>query len=233
MPKKENTHKIITIINPDAWGVKFNKTAQYYFQFRTDFFGNPQVATLSNGAKLLLLSIFSESSRRSKGTLSYCLEYACGLLNYPLDDIKGFLMELEHNEIIRLETGVKRSKHNITEQNRTEQASEKQMVDDASCKIDLVFDDWNKMCEVLKNDHDVKLPKVNSRTKERIELVKKMLTHLPEQEDWKKAMSMVAANKFNRGENDRGWVANFDWFVGKTKQPYVKLNEEWYLANED
>jgi uncharacterized phage protein (TIGR02220 family) len=120
MPKRENTHRKITIINPESWGVKYNKTAQYYFQFRTDFLGNPQIATLSNGAKLLLLSILSESSRRVCRTVSYCLGFSCGLLKVSLSEAKGFLKELERNEIIELDASVRVTKHNITEHNITE-----------------------------------------------------------------------------------------------------------------
>lgn len=230
MTVKELTHRKITIIKPESWGVKYNKTAQYYFQFRTDFFGNPQVATLSNGAKLLLLSILSESSRRVCDTVSYCLEFACGLLKVSLVDLKGFLKELETNEIIELDRGVRLTKHNITEHNITEHPTKKPVGDGL---VDLVAEDWNKLCKVLKAEDGIKLPSVKMPLSDaRRKRVKIMLKDLPDREQWKNAMGMIPANKFNIGHNDRGWVANFDWFLN-TNQNYLKLYEAWCLANED
>jgi len=136
MSKRENTHRKITIINPESWGVKYNKTAQYYFQFRTDFLGNPQIATLSNGAKLLLLSILSESSRRVCRTVSYCLGFSCGLLKVSLSEAKGFLKELERNEIIELDASVRVTKHNITEHNITEQNNNSPAIEIVKIAID-------------------------------------------------------------------------------------------------
>lgn len=120
MPRKNNSSVNITLKNPSSWGVKFVKTSQYYFQFRTDFFGNPQIATLSNDAKLLFLSILSECSRQSKVTVSYCLGYAYTLLSIPLATTKVLLRELESNDIIELGRGLRVANNNITEHNITE-----------------------------------------------------------------------------------------------------------------
>ena len=129
MAKKENSHKIITVLNPSSFGVKYSGKAQYYFQFRNDLLHNPQVFSLSNDAKILFLSILAESSRVGNDTISMCLEYCCGLLRVPLGCIKGLLRELEHNDIIELEIGVrvpinKRKEKNIKEKNIKEKKRE-------------------------------------------------------------------------------------------------------------
>lgn len=101
-------------------------------------------------------------------------------------------------------------------------------------KITQVSEDWNKLCEVLKNEHGIKISQVKiPLTEKRRKAVKIMLKELPSRDDWKKAMGMIPANKFNLGENERGWVANFDWFFSTTKQPYMKLYEDWFTANEN
>lgn len=104
---------------------------------------------------------------------------------------------------------------------------------DAASVVDLVAEDWNKLCKVLTEEDGIRLPSVKIPLSDaRKKRVKIMLKDLPDREQWKKAMGMIPANKFNIGHNDRGWVANFDWFLN-TNQNYLKLYEAWCLANED
>lgn len=43
------------------------------------------------------------------------------------------------------------------------------------------------------------------------------LVENPEREFWALAMAEVVKNQFNLGTNDRGWKANFDWFLQPSK----------------
>jgi hypothetical protein len=47
---------------------------------------------------------------------------------------------------------------------------------------------------------------------------------LPDIEKWRLAIAQVPKDPFNRGENDRKWKANFDWFIN-TNTPFLKLLE--------
>lgn len=63
------------------------------------------------------------------------------------------------------------------------------------------------------NQHSGPLPKVKEVTKKRISAFKKLTVKIRPAEDWIRAIENLASSPFHRGENDRKWVADFDFFL--------------------
>lgn len=104
-----NTHKEVTIINPEQWDIDYDaKRRQWYYKLGFDFFTHPAIYALSPCAKLLFLDIIKQSLRVKSAQLSYCLDSAKGLIRGELDLVKGYLRELKENNIIDLKTTVRR-----------------------------------------------------------------------------------------------------------------------------
>lgn len=77
---------------------------------------------------------------------------------------------------------------------------------------------WNEMAQ------ECGLPKVQVLTPKRKQRIKTCWEMMPDIEKWRIAINEVPKNPFNRGENDRNWRANFDWFIN-TKCPFLSLYE--------
>tara|TARA_Y100001963_G_scaffold17759_1_gene21889 strand:+ start:569 stop:1273 length:705 start_codon:yes stop_codon:yes gene_type:complete len=232
---KKNTHRIISIINHEQWGLNFEaKREQWYYKMPLDFFSRSNVFPLSSGAKVVLLDILKESLRQKTGHVSYCLEYAKTFLKVSLDDTKGVLKELKDNNIIELDKEVRRQyiEENRREENRSINDSKKES--NPNQKIDWVGEAWNNFStRVNEIDPSVKISKVKvPLSQKRKTHVKKMLAEIPDRDSLSVALRAIAQNDFNLGKNDRGWVADFDWFIRPTSQNYLKYYELG-LANEN
>lgn len=78
----------------------------------------------------------------------------------------------------------------------------------------------------LYNETCVSLPHVKTLTAKRIKAVNARLKTYSIA-DIQKAFSMAEASKFLKGDNDRGWRADFDWLINENNM--VKVLEERYL----
>jgi hypothetical protein len=95
--------------------------------------------------------------------------------------------------------------------------------EDMSSDDDLTVDDvvevWNDMAEQCGLAKVVKLTEVRR---------KKIKARIKEYsvDDWSKAMKAIYNSKFLRGDNDRGWKADFDFLLEPSK--FIKLVEGAY-----
>lgn len=95
--------------------------------------------------------------------------------------------------------------------------------EDKNFRENLIGEFWNALAD------DCNLPKIKiPLTADRIKKMKGPLQEFPEREDWEKIILEIPKNKFNLGENDRNWKANFDWLFYPTKFNYRKL---WEASN--
>ncbi|OGO76215.1 MAG: hypothetical protein A2203_02010 [Chromatiales bacterium RIFOXYA1_FULL_46_5] len=56
-------------------------------------------------------------------------------------------------------------------------------------------------------------------TSDRAAKIKTRLREIPNREDWKTILSRVKESPWHRGENDRGWIATFDWLIKNASTP--------------
>ena len=86
-----------------------------------------------------------------------------------------------------------------------------------------VFESWNDMAP------KVGLPVAKGMTPSRLRQTKARLREFPAMEDWQRAFRHIAETPFLRGENDRGWRADFDFLV--QAKSFTKLVEGSYGKN--
>jgi hypothetical protein len=70
--------------------------------------------------------------------------------------------------------------------------------------VDDLVEIWNHVCAPI-------LPQVLSITSRRLSTIKARLKEHPDLEEWKAIFQRVISSPFLRGENDKGWRADFDW----------------------
>ena len=85
---------------------------------------------------------------------------------------------------------------------------------------------WNEMA--VKHG----LPKVQVLTPKRKQRIKACWEMMPDLKKWEIAINEVPKDPFNRGENDRNWKANFDWFTN-TKTPFMNLLENAEISEPE
>lgn len=91
---------------------------------------------------------------------------------------------------------------------------------DAPLTLDEVMGDWNAMAVELG------LPTVRKATPERRRAFKCRLRDWPDIEDWQRAFRHIRANPWMHGDNNRGWVVDFDFLL--QPKSFTKLTEEAY-----
>lgn len=225
MAKQGNNFREVTMLDPERWGLKYGtKKRMYYYQLHFDFFTDPQIFSLSLGAKLILLDVFKQSLKVNKATFSYCLESACGLLSIPLEDVKAYFTELKTNKIIGLDKRLRTQyikEHNITEHNiiDIENKTPKPPEGD-ELPLEVYVDIWNIAAGKSW------LPRVQKLTEKRRKLLRAAVKEMPETQHWADSLLELMLSDFHSGKSESGWKADFDWFIQPTKHNYLKFYEQ-------
>lgn len=72
------------------------------------------------------------------------------------------------------------------------------------------------------------MPKVTAVSPSRLKSIKARLAEEPDVEVWAKAFVLICADSFSRGENDRGWKADFDYALRPQKcDKWLDLARTW------
>ena len=102
-------HVTIEVVDPGYYGINYDtKNRQWYFKLTSDTLHSPRIGHLSSSAKILFLDIILHSLRERQGVVNYCLSSGLGKISTSLDLLKGYLRELNENNIIRLQTKLRR-----------------------------------------------------------------------------------------------------------------------------
>lgn len=88
-------------------------------------------------------------------------------------------------------------------------------------KLDQIVDVWRMAFE------NTKVPLVKHINKKRENLFNEALKDLSEYDDWVDAILGLRSSDFHLGENERGWVADFDYFLNKNKKVYLTFSEKY------
>lgn len=82
----------------------------------------------------------------------------------------------------------------------------------------------------LWNQHCGKLPKVSKTNPTRVKSMKARWSEEPNEEYWIGVISKIRESKFCNGENERGWLANFDFLL--KPDTHIKAGEGQYESRE-
>lgn len=92
--------------------------------------------------------------------------------------------------------------------------------DDTPLTVEEVVEDWNGLAAELD------LPAVRTITPARRRAFKARLREYPDIADWQRAFATIRGSPFLRGDNNRGWRADFDFLL--QAKSFTKLTEEAY-----
>ena len=92
--------------------------------------------------------------------------------------------------------------------------------DDAPVRPQEIIDAWNSMAR------RVGLSEIKVLNSKRMVSLKARIRECPDVETWSVALQNIERSKFLRGENDRGWKANFDFLLQPSS--FTKLIEGSY-----
>jgi len=92
--------------------------------------------------------------------------------------------------------------------------------DDAPVRPQEIIDAWNSMAKRAG------LPEIKMLNPKRAASLKSRIKECPDVETWSTALQNIERSKFLRGENDRGWKANFDFLLQPSS--FTKLIEGSY-----
>ena len=216
-----NTHINITINDPARWYLKYTEKSKHYVQLHSSFWGDSEFVMLNNDEKILFLWILSQSLRVNKPSLSICLDFACGILNIPLDTSKGILNSLKKNNFIDLDRNLRSQL--IEQKKRKEKKSKIEKKDFSKSKsntpplIEEILDIWNR------NAPDFGFPKVSKLNPSRLKKLQKAIKDYDKPDDWIKIFSSASRKGFT-GKDGRDFVPNWD---------YVFRNENWIKFHEE
>ena len=89
------------------------------------------------------------------------------------------------------------------------------LIEKPSTVVDDITNHWNTL---------TKLPKITSMNASRLKKLKLRLKEDTFRDNWKDILDKLNTSAWHIGENDRGWVANFDWIITNDTN-YVKILE--------
>jgi hypothetical protein len=214
----KNTHRNITINDPDRWYLSYGKIRKHYVQIHSAYWSDPDFLNLSSDAKVVFLWVLNTSLRFNKPSLNICLESACGVLRCSLGTAKQLLSELESNDIISLEAKLRVSKEEKKKEEK--KIEEKQGANAPASFLDDVVDLWNR------NVDEFNLPRIKSLNANRKKKLIKACKDFKDIEEWKNIFTIAASKGFT-GSDGRIFIPNWDYVFRNDN--YMKFYEESQL----
>ena len=104
----------------------------------------------------------------------------------------------------------------VTHGNGTEEDKEVNKEEDIKIDVDIIKEKWNSL----------DLNKLTSIKNKRLSHVKARIKEVGEEEFYK-AIESINHSSFLKGNNDRGWTINFDWFINPNN--FTKVIEGNYI----
>lgn len=74
---------------------------------------------------------------------------------------------------------------------------------------------------------------VKKMTEERARKCRSRIKEIPSRSDWQNIFASIKTSDWHRGENDRGWVASFDWLIRNSTTPIRLLERAAYKYKRD
>ena len=181
-----------------------------WFRCSNRLLEDPDFFEFNSNELLSWIYLMSLSSQKNSDTVIINLDHVERVCRIKKRDFENALQKLKGKQIDILDgtDAVQiRNGHGTdtgaTEQNKTEQNKQNRTGPDE--RIQSLVTLWNER----RGD----LPEVARLNKERKEKIRARLKEEPDLGVWTAAIDKLAASSFCRGQNDRGWVATFDFLL--------------------
>jgi len=185
------------------------------FSIATNFFSDSKIIRLTSFSKLLFVFIIAEAAKQNRDFCTLSVRNTSLILQKRKPNVLRSISELESFQLVN-----KKSLHK--EKKIKEDKIKESKFAPVGASISLV-DIWNDNCGQLS--------KVKGLSDKRNKLCNARLKDNPSADYWSSVIQEISQNSFCLGHNDRGWKANFDWFL--KPETHLKVMEGQYRSKSD
>jgi len=211
----------IKINNWEKYNPRKDVKRPSWFPLSIDWVLDPTFYSFTHCERLAWIYLLSTAKKESNPEISVNFDHAVKAANIPENELKSSIEKLKGLGVVTVCTS--RGRHaDVTRTSRTRHAtlqySTLQYIEPkGSCDLAIttaprinanalkLLECWNANCGAL--------PKAKALNASRSRTVLARLKENPDFEVWAKAARVISNSKFHTGQNERGWVADFDYFI--------------------
>ncbi len=201
----------VTVTNWEKHNPKAKKSYKMTM-LNTRFFEDAKIQMLSPGARLVFIGLILACGDLGRSSVEASHEVLVRWAGGTGQQIQRLLNQLQSLQLVSYEIvsliEVKRREKKLKEEKRREAIIEKEEPPQAalvpSNSLHPLAEIWNEHCGAL--------PKVQVTLKQRLKKCESIWKQC-EKEKWVEIVKRMAASNFLTGKNDKGWIANFDFFI--------------------
>lgn len=207
----------VTVLGWEKHNARVKKGFEY-FMLSNRFFDDDKIATLTSLERLLFVAILSRCADERAATTRPTRDQLLTMLGQRRYDIATALTHLQENQLVTWQkiqpfNKEKRIEENINEEKRIEEKKKREKRKELSVPLSepppptsakKLFEIWNEYCGAL--------PPAKKLNPSRERRIKAIWDRLPEAE-WIEVVRKLSLSDFCNGKNDRGWKADFDFFI--------------------
>jgi hypothetical protein len=205
----------LTLLKPENLLEKPKNQKGFYFKFETDFLYGDIFGPLKPETRLVFYALCLSAIKQNSYEISVDLDNIKQKLAI-ISENKDIVSDLKVNNIINLTS---RINHRI---NRIEE-NRRDIVTPVGAPNPSLISIWNDNCGQLS--------KIKGSSDKRNKLCKDRLKENPSIDYWASVVREISQTSFCLGQNDRGWKANFDWFL--KSETHLKVMEGQYKSKSD
>lgn len=199
----------VEIINWDKYNPRTDRTNMVWFRFQNDFFSSQKLWGLSDSARVTLLFLLCEASKRQKPAISLKPHYVCTLRQRTEKLILQDIQDLIDCGVIRWASanlrqplaGIEPDKGLATNKQTNKHTH---TLAPQAAGVHPLANLWNKTITKLRS--------VKKTEGKRRALCEKVFKNRDEAA-WVEVFKKADHSKFLTGGGGRGWVASFDWVL--------------------
>ncbi len=199
--------------------IKFNNWAEYnkrakeykhpvWFSFSNDFATNKNFHSFTDSERLIFIYLLCEASKENNnGQLIIDLDHFSYITKQKIPVVNGTINKLIEKQIVTFwdRDGIVTGSHDdpdlaVTGQYRTEQNK-----DECNSVASPLFKIWN--------ENRGQLGEAKAMSSKRKQSTNLRWKENPSEEYWINIVNILKRSTFCNGDNDRGWKADFDFFI--------------------
>jgi hypothetical protein len=235
----------IKITKWDKFNPRSDRSNFSWFRMQNDFFINQSVFALTNFEKLLFVFVACEASKKNNSDVELLTEYISSVIRATHDEVVSGIESLELQGLIEITSAVvkpssRRRKAVITPSNGVSEPSKRRPTRRDETRRDETGRDETGRDETdetvrasalgpladLWNSNCGDLPKIEANQGKRKTHSSARWQEKPDPDFWQSVIARIASSSFCKGENERGWRADFDFLV--KPDTYAKVCEGKY-----
>ena len=203
---------VVKINNYNAYKGRNDVVYNSWFRCSNRLLEDPDFFDFTHEEILVWIYILSLASQKNTDTVCIKFAHAERVCRLKKSAVESAIKKLQAIQILPVDdTDTLRERNADDTFTCATEKTEKTEITPAAVSLtaESVMEIWNANCAPF--------PKIKQLNKKRRELIKKLLADFKEPQQFVQAVATARENRFNCGENDSKWTANFDWFIREGK----------------